>query len=299
MIPRELGRVIGADAGATLIVVAGLHGNEPAGLEAGRRVLERLFDDTRALRGELLVLAGNCAALERKVRFIERDLNRSFSAEHIARVEGKDPSSLTAEDRELGELLQAMDAAIARARGPVYLADCHTSSAPGVPFVLYGATPAQREFVEVFPLPVISGIVEQVEGVLSECMSARGLVTFSVEGGQHDAPVSRDSLEAIVWLSLERAGMVQGRPECRRSAALLDELRGDLPRLVDVVSRHAIGPEDDFVMEPGFRNVDRVTRGHLLARDCRGEVRAPEDGVVVLPLYQKQGNDGFFWGRER
>lgn len=296
---RELGRIRGAEAGATLVVVAGLHGNEPAGLEAGRRVLERLADDGCTLRGELVVLAGNCAALEKKARFIERDLNRCFSEEHLARIEGQPASALAAEDRELRELLQAIDDAIGRARGPVFLADCHTSSAPGIPFVLYGATAPQRELVETFPIPVISGIVEQVEGVLSEFMTGRGLVTFSVEGGQHDAEVSRDSLEAIVWLTLERAGMVGALPELTRARALLDDLRGDLPRLVDVVSRHAIVPEDEFVMEPGFRNVDRVSRGHLLARDRRGEVRAHEDGVVVLPLYQKLGNDGFFWGRER
>ena len=34
---RELGRVRGDAPGATLIAVGGVHGNEPAGLEAGRR----------------------------------------------------------------------------------------------------------------------------------------------------------------------------------------------------------------------------------------------------------------------
>ena len=28
------------------------------------------------------------------------------------------------------------------------------------------------------------------------------------------------------------------------------------------------------------------------------DVRAPDDGFVMLPLYQGQGEDGFFWGRE-
>jgi len=50
-------------------------------------------------------------------------------------------------------------------------------------------------------------------------------------------------------------------------------------------------------MEPGFRNLHPATQGQLLARDAKGEIRAPRDGLVILPLYQGLGNDGFFWGR--
>ena len=50
-------------------------------------------------------------------------------------------------------------------------------------------------------------------------------------------------------------------------------------------------------MEPGFANIQRTTGGTLLARDGRGEIRAPFDGLVLLPLYQPQGSDGFFYGR--
>jgi succinylglutamate desuccinylase len=66
---------------------------------------------------------------------------------------------------------------------------------------------------------------------------------------------------------------------------------------MEVVSRHAIAPEDAFTMEPGFRNLDHARASQLLARDRNGEIRAPSDGLVMLPLYQGQGDDGFFWGR--
>jgi succinylglutamate desuccinylase len=77
----------------------------------------------------------------------------------------------------------------------------------------------------------------------------------------------------------------------------LNELRGELPRVIDVVRRHAITADDAFVMEPGFRNLHVVRAGQRLARDRRGPIDATEDGVVVLPLYQPHGDDGFFWGR--
>ena len=50
-------------------------------------------------------------------------------------------------------------------------------------------------------------------------------------------------------------------------------------------------------MEPGFVNIHRTAEGTLLAREQDAEIRAPFDGYVLLPLYQKQGEDGFFYGR--
>lgn len=296
---REIGRVVAAEAGPSLVVVAGIHGNEPAGIEAGRRVLARLADDNTPIKGEFVVLAGNVSALRAGVRYFERDLNRLWSDAQIMRLQAEAPGSLVHEDKEQLELLAALDDVQARARGSVYVVDCHTSSAPGVPFVLYGGSPAQRAFVQAFPIPVISGILEQVEGVLCELIARRGRVAFCVEGGQHDAPASRDNLAAIMWLSLQQAGMLGAHSdELARAHKLLEDVGGDLPRMVEVFSRHTITIEDAFVMERGFRNVDRIAKGQLLARDRRGEVRAQENGVVVLPLYQKLGNDGFFWGRE-
>lgn len=301
-ITRVRGSVVGSAAGPSLVVVAGIHGNEPAGLEAADRVLARLQQRDRPLRirGEFVVFAGHVAGLNRGVRFVHRDLNRGWSEENVAALQAKDEASLDGEDREQRGLIDAIDAAVARARGDVVLADIHTSSAPGVPFVLYGKSDAQRAFVSAFPIPVISGIVDKVEGVLSEFVAARGPVAFSVEGGQHDAASSRDSLEAILWLSLQQAGILDEDevPEVLQARRTLEQMRGDLPRMVDVTARHAIGPDDHFVMEQGFRCVDRIGKGQLLAHDKNGELRAEEDGVVVLPLYQKLGSDGFFWGRE-
>ena len=55
---------------------------------------------------------------------------------------------------------------------------------------------------------------------------------------------------------------------------------------------------DDFVMEPGFTNFQPVERGQTLARDRRGPILARESGQILMPLYQKQGTDGFFLVRQ-
>lgn len=299
---REIGRVTGTLRGPTLIAVGAIHGNEQAGIHACRRVLELVSRDDVNVRGELLALAGNLGAARLGQRYQVRDLNRVWHEEQVEVLEAKVArgDALDAEEREQHEILVAVRDAIARARGPVYLVDLHTTSASGVPFGLFGDTLSQRAFVGGLPLPMVMGLEEALDGVLSSYWTRHGCVTFGVEGGQHDDPASIDNLAAVLLLAAETAGVLRRGPLDRETQAafdLLEERRGSLPRVMEVVSRHAITDDDAFRMEPGFRNLDRARAMQLLARDRKGEIRAPRDGLVMLPLYQAQGSDGFFWGR--
>ena len=69
-------------------------------------------------------------------------------------------------------------------------------------------------------------------------------------------------------------------------------------KVVEVRHRHTIAPEDRFKMEPGFKNFQAVRRGKVLAQDRTGEIKACETGLILMPLYQALGNDGFFLVRE-
>ncbi len=296
-VARTIARRTGAGAGPTLVVVGGVHGNEPAGVRAAGRVVGELADP--AIRGDVVALAGNTRALAEGKRYLVRDLNRQWAAHRLADLDaGLVPDD--AEGREARELRVALDEAIAAARGPVFFLDLHTTSAEGVPFGLIGDTPRHRAFAGLFPLPVILGLEEQVDGVLAEYMTARGATTLSVEGGQHANPGSQDSLEAVVRVALWASGVAARGdvPGLDAAMALLERARGRLPHLIEVLSRHAITAEHGFRMEPGFANIQRAQAGDLLARDRHGEIRAPHDGMVLLPLYQAQGDEGFFFGRE-
>jgi succinylglutamate desuccinylase len=47
-------------------------------------------------------------------------------------------------------------------------------------------------------------------------------------------------------------------------------------------------------MRPGFRNFQAVKKKEILADDRKGSIKAIDNGLILMPLYQKQGNDGFF-----
>jgi succinylglutamate desuccinylase len=297
---RLLGSYCTGAAGPTVVVVAGIHGNEPAGIEAARRVLARLERDRPAIAGEIVVLAGNVTALERGVRFLDVDLNRQWLPHRVAAIRAGARPIAAVEERELTGLLDGLGAVVARATGPVYFVDLHTSSADGPPFVTVGDTLRNRRFARTLPLPLILGLEEQVDGALLEFLNNHGIVTLGVEGGQHEDRRSVDCHEAVLWLALLASGVLPADavPDGERHRELLERASRGIPRVVEVRYRHAIRPDDRFRMDPGFTSFQSIRAGQMLGRDRRGEVRAPSSGLVLLPLYQGQGEDGFFVARE-
>ena len=299
-LPRVVARRRGDAPGPTLIVIGGLHGNEPSGVEAMRRVAATLDPERLPLRGDVVMLAGNVRALARGVRFVDHDLNRGWTGERLAGLRASETvEALDAEDYEQLELAEAVEQALASARGPVYLIDLHATSAEGIPFAMCRDAAQVRRFAGAFPLTLVLGLLEAVHGTLASYLGTH-CIAVAVEGGQNSNPASARNHEAVIRLALAAAGIVEENalPGLAEHRQVLAGTRGDLPRVLHVHHRHAITPEDRFRMEPGFANIQRVAANELLARDRAGEIRAPGEGFILLPLYQAMGDDGFFLGRE-
>src|SRR5271166_6507904 len=217
--PRELGRHVGQTPGPLVICVGGMHGNEPAGVFAARRVVRALEEQNPPFRGTLVALAGNRAALARGCRFVAEDFNRMWLPERLAALslEARQ-SALNVEERECRELLQAIGAALARHRGPIIFLDLHTTSAQGIPFAIIADTLTNRRLARSLPAPVILGLEEQLDGTTLNYMNDRGYAAVGFEGGQNEAPSSIEHNEAALWTILVAAGCL--REESIPQAAL-------------------------------------------------------------------------------
>lgn len=300
--PRVLGDLGDGGSGPTLVVVAGLHGNEPAGVRALEGVVGRCRAAGLEPRGRFLALAGNLPALARGVRFLGRDLNRMWSKGELeglaaAREPGAAPPP---EEGERGELHGLLRAAIAEARGPLTVLDLHSTSAAGAPFSIFGDTLANRRLALRLPVPAILGLEERVSGTLLGWIAEQGLGAIGFEAGQHDDPRTVACAEAAVWLLLEATGVLGAErlPWLGEVRSALARAAEGLPAVVEIRARHGVRAADRFRMLPGFVNFQAVARGELLAHDARGEVRAASAGRMLLPLYQGQGDDGFFLARD-
>ena len=285
--------------GPTLIVVSSLHGNEAAGVKALERIAVKLRELTTQLRGQVVFLAGNTRALSGGIRFIDSDLNRYWTIENVERNRKKNIDRPLSEDLEQTELLEILDELLMKARDEVYVLDLHSTSADGVPFATVGDTMRNRHFVQKFPITILLGIEEQLDGTLLEFLNNRGAVTLGFEAGQHYADSTVDNHEALVWLALVNAGILERNAVCEmeRWRGVLSQATGTR-RIVEVRYRHPVRPDQNFQMRPGFQNFGPIYRRQLLANDASGGIYAQEKGVILMPLYQKLGDDGYFIGRE-
>ncbi|MEL7059085.1 MAG: succinylglutamate desuccinylase/aspartoacylase family protein [Acidobacteriota bacterium] len=295
---RRIGRAAGPqaeEAGApTLVVLGGIHGNEPSGYLALERVFAALAADDSALLGTLVGFGGNLQALEQGHRFLRHDLNRHWTPERVARLRASE-GPLEAEDAELRLLDREIGRVLADAPGEVFGMDLHTTSGQGPCFTVLDDTLPNRAFAIRQPATLVVGLEEELAGTVTNFMALQGMRVYGFEAGQHDDPASVDRAEAAIWVAMESAGVVEkGRPEVSVGRELLEREAARLPHVVEVVYRHPVLPSDDFVMEPGYVNFQRIHGGEILARDRRGPVLACESGRILMPLYQPQGEDGFF-----
>jgi len=289
-----IGEFVGDADGATLIAVGSIHGNEPSGHLALERVRDRLRHIEPRLHGRVFLITGNVGALEKRSRFQAYDLNRGWTRENVIR-NTLEPHSSLPEDLEQHELLAIFRSVLRSAADEVYVLDLHSTSAGGRPFATVGDTLRNRAFARNLPVTILLGIEEQLEGTMLEFMNNEGAVTLGFEGGQHEDPVAVDNHEALVLLSLVNAGILR-EDDLRDAGELSGRLQRALeaPGIFEVRYRKPISEIDEFRMKPGFRNFDPIRRGQVLAADRDGEIRAPESGLIMMPLYQKEGSDGFF-----
>ncbi len=297
-LPRVLGDVGRAASGPTLLVIAGIHGNEPAGIVALESVLSRLAEGP-APRGRVLGLAGNLGALSAGRRYLLEDLNRAWRAERLARVRSA-AGGACAEERELAELDGAIRAALAGAAGrPVYALDLHTTSGPGPVFAVLHDALRNRRLARSLPVPAVLGLEEELSGTLTDYLTESGISAVSVEAGQHRDPDSAARAEATIWLVMERAGLLPAGLEDQLAAArsALERQGPGLPAIVEVRYRHVIPEGDGYRMRPGYASFQPVRAGEPLGTQGDQLVVAPFAGYLLMPLYQALGNDGFFLTR--
>jgi succinylglutamate desuccinylase len=280
-----------------LIIVGGVHGNEPAGVLGLKRLFEQITTLRLTLpRGRLVGLTGNRKALAVGKRFLAQDLNRHWQpgrVEHLRHTQ----QSLDAEDEELRQLDTAISSLVQEAWDgfPVYLLDIHTTSGEGGAFVNLEDALPNRAFAFAFPVPVILGLEEELSGTLTAFWGDQGLVTAGFEAGQHEDPEATERATAAAWIALEAAGLLDsGHSEVADARQRLTEEHCHLPHVLELRYRHCISPEDWFRMDPGYINFQTVRQGQTLAVDRGGPVCAPVGGLILMPLYQKLGADGFF-----
>jgi len=296
---RILGRIAGRNPGRGAVVFfAGLHGNEPAGITALRRLMTGLEQVRDKLAGEVICLAGNLPALAMGKRFLSRDLNRLWTRNNVLQARDHaialDPA--TPELNEQRELLQVIDPLLASPPGPLFFVDMHTTSSASVPFIAINDQLDNRRFALQFPVPGVLGLEEYLEGPMLSYLNETGHVALAFEAGQHEDIRSVEIHESFAWMALVVAGLLDKAdvPEFDRHATRLAESANDIDGMYEVIHRHDVQADDRFAMNAGYANFARVARQEAVASDRNGPIHVDRRCRIFMPLYQSAGSDGFF-----
>ncbi len=305
---RIIGSYEGEKKGPLLICIGAMHGNEPAGVKALELMfkmleVEPITNAGFSYSGKIVGLIGNIQAFAQKKRFIKRDLNRQFRQEKLDALSQVDRDQLEAEDLELMELIDAIRHEIQQYKtDKLYILDLHTTSSKGGIFCITTNDAESIHIATGLHAPVVMGFLKGIQGTTLHYFNEEtmGMPTVAVtfESGQHEEPLSVNRAIAAITNCMRIIGSVRKEDVENRHDHLLIEYSKDLPKVAELLERHDIVPEDEFRMRPDFKNFQRLRKGEIIADDRNGPVSVKEDCLLLMPLYQAQGEEGFFLIKE-
>lgn len=291
---REIGLYTQKHAGPLLLITAGLHGNEKAGIIALQNIFRKLNEYKLPIRGTFLGIAGNLKALKEDLRFIDRDMNRIWQSALLK--ENKNNKSKITEVEQAREILNHIEGWISHEKHRHFHIDIHTTSSESIPYISVSRNKGCQAFADSFPLHDVVGFGQHVKGTIDSWFCKNGFNGFTIESGQHERTSSIENSEVFIWMALVISGCMDmdDIKEFKPSRACLAKYLIDGKKNYNVTYRFAIKEGQDFVMQPNFINFQKISKGELLAHLDKKPVYSEWDARILLPLYQKQGDDGFF-----
>ena len=295
----------GQEKGPLFFVISGIHGNEKAGIRALNLVskmleVEPITNPNFSFHGKLIGITGNLKAVHKNVRYIDKDLNRIWSKENVELIKKKPTSSLVHEEREQLEILDVIEQEVKTYKPTaLYILDLHTTSSGGGIFTIPNQESKSLEIAKSLHAPVILGMLAGISGTTLHYFNNNlqwklPITSVTFEAGQHDDPISINRcIAAIITFLRSIKCVAQEDVENIHDDILINYAR-NLPLLSKLIYKHEILLGDNFVMRPGYKNFQSIKKGEVLAHDDSGPILSQQDGLILMPLYQSQGEEGFY-----
>lgn len=292
---RIIGQLQGSQPGPTIIFTGGIHGNEPSGVFALQQVLDELKEKNISIKGNIYAISGNLSALEKGTRYNNRDLNRMWTTDRMDKVHEGEIVEDDKETIQQIEICSTITSILQKEEGPFYFMDLHTTSSETIPFLTVNDSLLNRKFTKQYPVPIILGIEEYLDGPLLSYINELGYVAFGFEGGQHDDLSSIENHIAFIYLSLLFTESVEKDAiNFQHYYDVLAKTSVDSRDIYEIYYHYKIREGETFTMKPGFLNFQHINKGQELAKSNGDIIFAKKSGRMLMPQYQKQGDDGFF-----
>ena len=246
-----------------------------------------------AIYGHVYAIAGHLWALEKGVRYDRQDLNRLWTAELISKLWAQEEDNENEEIRQQRDIFKTFSDILKKQTGPFYFIDLHTTSSESAPFMTVNDSLLNRKYAMQYPVPMILGVEEYIEGPLLSYLNERGYVSFGFEGGQHDSKAAIDNHIAFIYLTLAYTGIARNMG-VKQHYHTLATAAGEAGSIFEIYYRHHVEDDEEFTMSPGFANFQRYKKGVTLATSNGRPIVAKTNARILMPRYQGKGNDGYF-----
>ncbi|MBI1327951.1 MAG: hypothetical protein GC136_09955 [Alphaproteobacteria bacterium] len=264
--------------GPHLLVTGAVHGNELCGPEGIKRVMAKL---QKIERGSVTFIpVCNPLAHEKNVRFIDTNLNRSFSTQDTSGNENK--------------LKLVLRPYLERAD---YLMDIHSYTAGPDQFICAGdKSEDEWAFIQASSIAkYISGFQRgrqseeerQLAKGTTEYAREHGTIAFTLECGQHKDPASIDAAERTIWQIMDFLGIVKDGPfkadTTQKSRAVYD------------IQHTEYRTREGRFLQP-WRQFQYVEAGTEMAEYEDGEIiKAAISGYLIMPNEKVPLNGEWFF----
>ncbi|MBI5306654.1 succinylglutamate desuccinylase/aspartoacylase family protein [Candidatus Wolfebacteria bacterium] len=250
--------------GPTVILIAGIHGNEPAGILAFEKLKKiKLF------YGKIYFIFGNLLAIKNKKRFIDADLNRLFiSKNQLTKKQIK--SREYNRSRKIMRFLKKADV----------LLDIHSTSKKSPPFIICEQN--ANKIVSYFPFKIrCYGFGGIQTGSTDNYMNQNNKIGICIECGQHnDKNVSQRAINCVQIL-LNCLKMI------KREKLKIKK------QTIYKASEIYITKTDEFKLVKKFNNFEKISKRQLIALDGAKKIISQKDQIIIFAKDCKKNEEGF------
>ncbi|MES2768284.1 MAG: succinylglutamate desuccinylase/aspartoacylase family protein [Bdellovibrionota bacterium] len=241
-----------------LFLSALLHGNEVGGIQVLNHFAKKIITDKIKIPHSFFFCLGNIEAAQKGVRFIERDLNRSFLA----------PSTELLEEKLAVRISNYV-------KDCAYCIDIHQTNQDAVtPFMIFIYTSEKMNFSRHMDaqIPVIVSVEERHKdgSTLDFYCYKHNIISTTLELGKtgfHEKQADFGVAYLSNFLTL---------PDLHK-----EEPFKNVYRVADTIYWF----DDRIALHPGYNNFSMIKKGEVLGKKGEADYPSPYDGVMLFPKY--------------
>tara|TARA_Y100000589_G_scaffold332017_1_gene388602 strand:+ start:1015 stop:3780 length:2766 start_codon:yes stop_codon:yes gene_type:complete len=275
----------------TLIFITGIHGNENSGLKALENFFNIIQTSSIKIEGSVIGLIGNLAAVKKKSRYLDEDMNRVWKEKQSkSKTKSSEQNEMHILKKEIEKII------INKNKKNICIIDLHNTSSPNGVFAIAN-NQQEVNLAAKIGIPVITNLFTKVQGSLSSYYSKKDIMSIVFEGGAIGDPASIKNHEAGIWKILLEQKMIKLNSVPKKisnNLKIMQDFSIKKGGLFQVKYIHEINKKDDFFMIPNMKNFDKIKKHDIIGHDRKGEVKAPISGYLLMPLYQEKGKEGFY-----